>query len=349
MRVGLAIFILEPILADELRVFEGKGSKRRMFNYQRSIKNRVSCFGIGLHTGLTVNLALVPAEEDTGIVFKRTDIEGPAAYVEGNYANVSNTLLGTTLRNKHNVHVATIEHLMAALWGCGIDNCIVEVDAPEVPIMDGSSEPFVFLIECAGVQEQKKTRRVIEVLKEVRVVEDENDENSGYMVISPSNGFSVGLEIDFGDKVIASQKCTFNSRDVSFKSDLCRARTFGFAHEVNSLQEKGLARGGSLDNAIVVGEEGILNEGKLRYADEFVRHKILDCIGDVYLAGAYFKAHLHGFKSGHALNNKLLHAFFADKDAWRILSLPEDRSGIPFRPLGAEMHQEYTPSPVGHA
>lgn len=287
-----------------------------MFSFQKTIRNKVSCFSVGLHTGLSIDLNLLPAAEDTGIVFKRTDIAGDKAYVKACYTNVSNTTLGTTVTNADGVSVSTIEHLMAALWGCGIDNCIVEVSGPEVPIMDGSSEPFVFLIECAGLRQQNKSRRIIEVLKEVRV----SEENGGHVAISPSEGFTINLEIDFGDNVISNQKCSFNSLDVSFKSDLARARTFGFEHEVDYLQSKGLAKGGSLENAIVVGKNGILNDEKLRYRDEFVRHKILDCIGDVYLAGGYIKGDLTGFKSGHALNNKLLHKFFSDKDAWRVLT-----------------------------
>ncbi len=296
-----------------------------MFSYQKTIGNKVSCFGIGLHTGVRVDVSLNPAGVDTGIVFKRNDVKGKNPAIEASYKNVSNTMLGTTLRNEDGVSVATIEHLMAALWGCGIDNCVVEINGPEVPIMDGSSEPFVFLIECAGKKELNKARKVIEVLKEIKVSESD-DANSGYISIAPADGFSVGLEIDFGDKVISKQNCVFDSRDVSFKSDLCRARTFGFEHEVNYLREQGLARGGSLDNAIVVGKEGVLNKDGLRYSDEFVRHKILDCIGDVYLAGAYIKGHLHGFKSGHALNNQLLHEFFADEDAWRVVQLSDSDS-----------------------
>lgn len=296
-----------------------------MFSYQKTLAHAVSCVGIGLHTGLTMRLTLNPAEEDSGIIFKRVDVKDKNPVVEANYKNVSNTMLGTTLCNEDGVRVATIEHLMAALWGCGVDNCFIELDGPEIPIMDGSSEPFVFLIECAGVKEQKKTRKVIEVLKEIRVTEDEK-EGSGYISISPAESFSIGLEIDFGDSIIASQKSLFDSRDVSFKSDLCRARTFGFEHEVEMMRSKGLARGGSLENAIVVGKDGVVNKEGLRYSNEFVRHKILDCIGDIYLAGAYLKGHLHGFKSGHGLNNKLLHAFFTDKDAWRVVQLPDGNS-----------------------
>jgi UDP-3-O-[3-hydroxymyristoyl] N-acetylglucosamine deacetylase len=188
--------------------------------------------------------------------------------------------------------------------------------------MDGSSEPFVFLIECAGVKRQNKTRRVIEVLKEIKVTEGEGAK-SGYLSIAPAESFSVGLEIDFGDDVISKQRGIFDSREISFKNDLCRARTFGFEHEVDMMRANGLARGGSLDNAIVVGKEGVINKEGLRYSDEFVRHKILDCIGDVFLAGAYLKGHLHGYKSGHGLNNKLLREFFKDEDAWRVVQIPE--------------------------
>ncbi len=293
-----------------------------MFVYQRTVKNKVSCFGVGLHTGVRVDLSLLPAEEDSGIVFKRIDVANKNQVVKASYDNVSNTLLGTTLKNEDGVHVATIEHLMAALWGCGIDNCTVEINGPEVPIMDGSSEPFVFLIECAGISEQKKTRRVIEVLKEVSVYESDGA-NSGYITVSPAANFSVDLHIDFGDSVISSQDCSFDLQNVSFKSDICRARTFGFEHEVDALRKNGLARGGSLDNAIVIGKDGVLNKEGLRYSDEFVRHKVLDCIGDVYLAGGYIQGSLKGFKSGHALNNQLLRKFFADKDAWRIVQMPE--------------------------
>ena len=289
-----------------------------MFSYQKTIKHKVSCYGVGLHSGQDVRMSLLPVDEvDYGIVFKRVDIEGKNNLVKAQYDLVTETTLGTTICNEDGVKVATIEHLMAALWGCGIDNCLIEINGPEVPIMDGSSEPFVFLIECAGRSEQGKTRHIIEILKEIRVEDDQA--KGGYISISPAESFSVNLEIDFGDQVIACQKGEFDSRAVSFKSDLCRARTFGFEHEVSYLQSQGLAKGGSLDNAIVVGKDGILNEGELRYGDEFVRHKILDCIGDIYLAGGYFKGKLSGYKSGHALNNKLLRALFSDKDAWRTM------------------------------
>jgi UDP-3-O-[3-hydroxymyristoyl] N-acetylglucosamine deacetylase len=295
-----------------------------VYNYQCTLNNPVSCFGIGLHTGLTISMTLLPAAADTGILFRRKDLAGHPT-VKADYRFVSNTMLGTTVSNEDGVKVGTIEHLMAALWGCNIDNVIVELDGPEIPIMDGSSEPFVFLIECAGVAEQNKTRKIIEVLKKVDIAEGDS-----YASIDPAEGFSVSLEIDFNDEVISRQTCMFDSRDFSFKTDLCRARTFGFAHEVDKLRSMGLGRGGSLDNAIIVSGNKVLNEGGLRYKDEFVRHKVLDCIGDFYLAGAHVKGHFHGFRSGHALNNQLLRKFFADKDAWRILQLPETKN-IPFQ------------------
>jgi UDP-3-O-[3-hydroxymyristoyl] N-acetylglucosamine deacetylase len=293
-----------------------------MFSYQKTIANKVSCVGVGLHSGIKTTITLKPAPEDTGVAFIRTDVKDKDNQVVASYKNVSNTMLGTTLCNKDGVRVSTVEHLMAALWGCGIDNCIIEIDGPEVPIMDGSSEPFVFLADCAGIKQQNKGRKVIEVLKEIRVSESDKSD-SGYISISPAEGFSVGLEIDFGNNIISNQKAIFDSRDVTFKGELCRARTFCFEQEVDVMRKNGLARGGSLDNAIVVNGGGVINKDGLRYSNEFVRHKVLDCIGDIYLAGAYLKGHLSGFKSGHSLNNRLLHEFFADENAWRIVHLPE--------------------------
>jgi UDP-3-O-[3-hydroxymyristoyl] N-acetylglucosamine deacetylase len=261
---------------------------------------------------------LLPAEIDTGIVFKRTDIEDSDNngynVIPAHYRAVSNTSLCTTISNEHGVKVATIEHLMAAFWGCGVDNVIVEINGPEVPIMDGSSEPFVFMIECAHVCDQTKGRKIIEVLKSISITDGDATAS-----ISPADAFAVSMEIDFVSKAIAKQTCVFDSRSLSFKMDLCRARTFGFAEDVSKLQALGLALGGSLENAIVISGDEILNEEGLRFQDEFVRHKILDSIGDFYLAGAHIRGHFHGVKSGHAINNKLLKKFFDDKDAWREL------------------------------
>jgi UDP-3-O-[3-hydroxymyristoyl] N-acetylglucosamine deacetylase len=279
---------------------------------QHTLAQKVSCTGIGLHSGVDVHMNLLPAPAGTGIRFVRTDIEGYDPVILADYRNVTATTLGTTISNDEGTLVSTVEHLMAALWGCNIDNVIVELDAPEVPIMDGSSEPFVFLIECAGVAAQDALRRVIEVLKPVEIeLVDKR------VSVVPASSFSVNLEIDFSSPAIANQKAVFKSSAVSFKTDLCRARTFGFKHEAEYLRSQGLAKGGSLDNAIIISDDKILNEGGLRYSNEFVRHKILDCIGDFYLAGALVQGEFSGYRSGHELNNKLLRKVFADESAWR--------------------------------
>lgn len=285
---------------------------------QHTLTKKVGCVGVGLHSGEKVRMSILPAEEGTGIRFIRKDISGFNPEVVADYLNVTNTNLGTTISNEDGTIVSTIEHLMAAFWGCNIDNAIVELDGPEVPIMDGSAEPFVFLIECAGVTGQVKPRRIIEVLRNVTI-----EDGPRRVSVDPADSFSVSLEIDFDSPIISSQRGVFNSSYVSFKTDLCRARTFGFEHEVSKLCSLGLARGGSLENAIVVSGDKILNEGGLRYQNEFVRHKILDCIGDFYLTGAMLKGHFSGYRSGHELNNRLLRKFFADKSAWRLSSESE--------------------------
>lgn len=282
---------------------------------QNTVAKSVHCKGTGLHSGSVVAMEIAPAPENTGIIFQRTDIKGEKAYVPARYDYVCSTQLGTTLANEHGVKVATIEHLMAALWGCNIDNAIIKLNCEEVPIMDGSSEPFVFLIECAGVQKQALSKRIVEILKPVEVLD-----GNKYLSVMPADDFSISLEIDFASKVISHQEAQFGDNSC-FKRDLCRARTFGFAHEVEKMQSMGLARGGSLNNAIVVENDKVLNEGGLRYQNEFVRHKILDCIGDFNLAGGLFKGAFKGARTGHCLNNKLMRAVFGDKDAWRVLEI----------------------------
>ncbi len=288
-----------------------------MFNKhpkQHTLAKKVSCAGIGLHSGQEVKMSILPAEVGSGIVFVRTDVDGFDPVVPADYTKVVDTNLGTTIANDDGTIVSTIEHLMAALWGCNIDNAVIEIQGPEIPIMDGSSEPFVFLIECAGVMEQDVPRRIIEVLKAIELVEE-----GKHISIVPSPSFSVNLEIDFDSKAVANQKAVYRSSDVSFKTDLCRARTFGFEHEVEYLRSQGLIKGGSKDNAIVVSGDKILNEEGLRYNDEFVRHKILDCIGDFYLAGGLVQGEFTGYRSGHDLNNQILHKLFEDETAWRIV------------------------------
>lgn len=217
----------------------------------------------------------------------------------------------TTIQNDQNVKVATIEHLMAAFAGSNIDNAIVELDGPEVPVMDGSSAPFMFLIECADVVNLGRPRQYIKVLKEIEV-----DDGSAVAILSPGDNISVSFEIDFENQRIGKQNCSFNLRNGTFKKEISRARTFGFLSELEHLKKMGLAKGGSLENAIVLSGEDILNEEGLRYRDEFVRHKALDAIGDLYLAGAPIIGQFQGYRSGHALNNKLLQTFLSDNEAW---------------------------------
>lgn len=291
---------------------------------QQTLKSRITCAGIGLHSGKTVKMALKPAPVDNGIVFVRTDLPHGRAVVPARWDNVVDTRLCTVIGNEHGTTIGTIEHLMAALRGCNIDNVIVEVDAAELPIMDGSSEPFVFLIECAGVARQDKPRKAIQVLREVSVTEGDKT-----ATLSPDNGASYSFEIDFDNRVVARQEQTIRLINGAFKSELSRARTFGFLHEVEMMREAGLALGGSLDNAIVIDHDKVLNKDGLRYTDEFVRHKILDSIGDLYLAGGQILGHFHGIRAGHAMNNKLLHALFADKTAFRMVDLPAITTATP--------------------
>ena len=281
---------------------------------QKTINNKISCSGIGLHSGENALMTLFPAPCDSGIVFKRTDLPDQDNVIQANYKNVIGTNLGTTLTNASGAKVSTIEHLMAAIWGCGIDNLLIEINGPEIPIMDGSSEPFVFLLECAGISTQEQPRRVIEILKKVRV-----EEKGKFIEVEPSKEFSIDLHIDFDHKEIQQQKFDYHSTFTSFKNDICRARTFCFKHEVEQMHKMGLAKGGSLDNAIVVDENGVVNSSGLRYSNEFVRHKTLDFIGDVYLAGHYILGHFTASRAGHGINNKLLHEIFKDETAWRVI------------------------------
>lgn len=281
---------------------------------QKTINSKISCNSVGIHSGKKVTMTLIPAPCDSGITFRRTDVEAKKSEVKATYDNVVETNLGTTIANEFGTKILTIEHLMAAIWGCGIDNLIVELDAPEIPIMDGSSEPFVFLIECAGINIQSEPRRVIEVLKKIRV-----EDGDKFVEVEPARDFSANLTIEFPHPVIGQQKFEFHSNSNSFKNDICRARTFGFKKEIDQLHKMGLALGGSLDNAILVDDAGIVNQGKLRYDDEFVRHKILDFFGDIYLAKHQIIGHFNAFKTGHALNNKVLRQLMKDETAWRLV------------------------------
>jgi len=300
---------------------------------QTTLGNKVSCSGIGLHSGSQVNMTIYPAKADMGIVFRRLDVASDVALVPARFDAVCETRLGTTIRNKHGIAVSTIEHLMAAIWGVGIDNAIVELDGPEVPIMDGSSEPFVFMLECAGLASLTAPRKVLRVLKTIEV-RDGAPGNESVARIQPNvegdEGCILGIQIQFNNPVINQQSSRYDFREVTFKQTLSRARTFGFEHEVNALRSMGLALGGSLENAIVVGKDAILNEDGLRYDDEFVRHKALDCLGDLYLAGCRIDAKFDFLRPGHAINNKLLRALFADESAYVMTLAGSVDASLPF-------------------
>ncbi|HIJ38550.1 MAG TPA: UDP-3-O-acyl-N-acetylglucosamine deacetylase [Rhodospirillaceae bacterium] len=285
---------------------------------QRSLKNAIGCTGVGLHSGTKITMVLRPAAANTGILFRRTDIAGGGALVPAHWASVSDTRLNTCVANADGVSVRTIEHLMAALSGCGIDNLIIDINGPEVPVMDGSAAPFLFLVECAGVVEQSAPRRAIKVLKPVIVREDDK-----MAMLTPGDSFSVAMDIAFDATVIGRQHCHLTLTDGRFKSELSRARTFGFEQEVAAMRAAGLGKGGTLDNAVVISSDGehVLNDEGLRYDDEFVRHKALDAVGDLYLAGAPLLGHYRGVRTGHALNNRLLREFFADQSAWAYTTI----------------------------
>ncbi len=299
------------------KVINKQTLNKQNISFQTTVANQVSCAGVGLHSGSQVNMTIKPSSAGSGIIFKRLDVVAAQALVPAIYDAVCETNLGTTIRNEYGVTVSTIEHLMAAIWGVGIDNAVIELDGPEVPIMDGSSEPFVFMLECAGVATLKASRKILRVLKTVEV-----REGNSVMSISPNKegdiGMLLNIEIDFNHFLIGKQIAEYDFRDVTFKQSVSRARTFGFEHEVNALRKMGLALGGSLDNAVVVGKDEILNEEGLRYGDEFVRHKALDCVGDLFLAGMHIDGTVNALRPGHGVNNSLLRALFADDSAYVI-------------------------------
>lgn len=293
---------------------------------QRTLRNSIRATGVGLHSGKKVYLTLRPAAVNTGIVFRRVDLD-PVVEIPATAENVGDTTLSTTLI-KDGVRISTVEHLLSAMAGLGIDNAYVEMSAAEVPIMDGSAGPFVFLLQSAGIEEQAVAKKFIRIKREIRVEEDDK-----FASFLPRNGFKVTFTIDFDHPVFrgrpACAEVDFCS--TSFVREVSRARTFGFMHEMEHLRSKGLAQGGSVDNAIVVDDYRILNEDGLRYEDEFVRHKVLDAIGDLYLLGNSLIGEFRAHKSGHALNNKLLRALMAQQDAWEVVTFEDsEKSPITF-------------------
>ncbi|WP_348771400.1 UDP-3-O-acyl-N-acetylglucosamine deacetylase [Azospirillum sp. SYSU D00513] len=290
--------------------------------FQRTLRKAAGCSGVGLHSGNPVTMTVAPAEANSGISFIRTD-RPRAGRIPARWDRVVDTRLCTVLAGDEGTTVGTVEHLMAALAGCGIDNAVIMLDGPEVPIMDGSSQGFVELIERAGTVAQAAPRRAIRVLKPVTVTEGAKS-----VSLFPDEVTSYGVEIDFDSAAIARQARTLVLDGSAFRDEVSRARTFGFLHEVEAMRKAGLARGGSLDNAIVISGDTVMNEGGLRYGDEFVRHKILDAVGDLYLAGAPLIGRFHGVRPGHAMNNRLLHALFAQADAWcyETIAAPVERA-----------------------
>jgi UDP-3-O-[3-hydroxymyristoyl] N-acetylglucosamine deacetylase len=299
---------------------------------QRTLKNTIRATGIGLHTGEKIYLILRPAAVDTGVVFRRVDIEPPAE-IKACPEYVGDTRLSTTLI-KGEVKISTVEHLMSAIAGLGVDNIYIDLSAPEVPIMDGSAGPFVFLIQSAGIVEQDAPKRFIRIKKKIRV-----EQGDKWAQFEPYDGFKVGFTIDFDHPAFKdpSRHVVIDFSKTSFVKEVSRARTFGFLRDVEMLRNRNLALGGSLDNAVIVDDYKVLNEDGLRYKDEFVKHKILDAIGDLYLLGHSLIGAFIAYKSGHDMNNYLLHQLLATEEAWEEVTFNDDRTPAPIvygQPIG---------------
>lgn len=293
---------------------------------QQTLKNTIRATGVGLHTGDKVYLTLHPAEINTGIRFRRIDLAQPIT-IPATPENVGETMLSTTLV-QGKVKISTIEHLLSALAGLGIDNAMIDVSSAEVPIMDGSAGPFVFLIQSAGVVEQNSPKQYIRIKRSIRV-----DEGDKWAEFEPFEGFKVTFTIDFKHPAFPEHLKTaiMDFSSTTFVKEVSRARTFGFMKDIEFLRENNLALGGSFDNAIIIDDDKVLNEDGLRYADEFVKHKILDAIGDLYLLGHSLIGQFKGYKSGHSLNNKLLRVLLANQDAWEIVTFEnEEKAPLSF-------------------
>ncbi len=284
--------------------------------WQYTLKNPLTVTGIGVHSGAGATMTLKPAAANTGIVFVRTDVTDRDNVVPAQWHHVTDARLCTVLTNRAGVQVSTVEHVLSACAALGLDNAEIEINGPEVPIMDGSAVQFVTALEKTGLQKQAEHRRVLRVKKTVTVRDGDKE-----VTLSPADGQYYGFDIAFANPLIGQQSFLHRMSEKSYKQDIASARTFGFLHEVEQLRKLGLARGGSLDNAIVVDGDKVLNPEGLRFRDEFVRHKILDAIGDIFLCGLQLIGHYHGVKAGHAMNNKALHALFAQADAYEIVEL----------------------------
>ncbi len=291
---------------------------------QRTLKNAIRATGVGLHTGEKIYLTLKPAPIDTGIIFRRVDLD-PVAEIPALAEYVGDTRLSSTLIDG-DVRISTVEHLLSAMAGLGIDNAYIELSASEVPIMDGSAGPFVFLIQSAGVLEQEAPKRFIRIKKPILV-----EDGDKWAKFEPFEGFKVSFTIDFDHPVFQNRakQAEVDFSTTSFVREVSRARTFGFMRDIELLRSHNLALGGSLDNAVVVDDYRILNDDGLRYEDEFVKHKMLDAIGDLYLLGCSLIGAFSGYKSGHALNNKLLRALMADQSCWEEVTFEDDKEPVP--------------------
>ncbi len=293
---------------------------------QRTLKNVIRATGVGLHTGEKVYLTLRPAPSDTGIIFRRIDLPEPVD-IRACPENVSDTRLSTTIEC-NGARVSTVEHLMSAFAGLGIDNAYVDLTAAEVPIMDGSAGPFVFLVQSAGIAEQLAPKRFMRIKKKIRL-----EEGDKWACFEPFEGFKVSFAIEFNHPTFrnSTQNASVDFSTTSFVREVSRARTFGFMGDLEALRAAGLARGGGLDNAIVLDEYRILNDDGLRYEDEFVKHKVLDAIGDLYLLGHPLIGAFSAHKSGHSLNNRLLRELVMDQEAWELITYNEnDEAPIAF-------------------
>ncbi|MEZ9198998.1 MULTISPECIES: UDP-3-O-acyl-N-acetylglucosamine deacetylase [unclassified Shewanella] len=288
--------------------------------FQRTVKEMVKTTGVGLHSGNKVTLIVKPAPVNTGIILVRTDLS-PAVEIPAVADQVRETTMCTALVNDDGVRISTIEHLFAALAGLGIDNAIIEVDAPEIPIMDGSASPFVFLLQSVGIQEQAAAKKYIKITKPIRV-----EDGDKWAELKPFKGFRVDFAIDFNHPEIArsQQHMVMDFSSSAFVKDISRARTFGFMRDIEYLRANNLALGGSMENAVVLDEYRVLNPDGLRYEDEFVKHKILDAFGDLYVAGHAIVGEFCAYKTGHALNNQLVRAMLAQQDAWEIVSFEKE-------------------------
>lgn len=289
--------------------------------YQHTLENAFTVEGVGVHSGARARMTIKPAGAYSGITFVRTDITDRDNVIPGKWDTVTETRLCTVMTNAAGASVSTVEHVLSAFAALGLDNAVVEIDGPEIPIMDGSAADFVIALDRAGLARQAAKRRAIRIKKTVSYREGDKE-----VILSPAEDSYFGFEIEFASALIGRQKFTHQLREDLYRKDIASARTFGFLHEVEALRKMGLARGGSLDNAIVIGKDGagqdtVLNEGGLRFPNEFVRHKILDAIGDLYLAGLRIIGHYHGVKAGHALNNKILHVLFDQPETYEIVEL----------------------------